>query len=165
MLMLGVVNTFAQSNPKGTVKDSDTGVPLAGVLVQVVGSNISASTNSNGEYTLEGIPSGRYLFDYALNGYQTFEVELEVSEGMTLPDVQLKRAQADEGQGLTFSEITISSDDLESEDKDQSVSALLQSSQDAFNSAVSYTFSPARFQVRGYDSDYSLAIYKWGTCE
>lgn len=156
MLMLGVVNTFAQSNPKGTVKDSDTGVPLAGVLVQVVGSNISASTNSNGEYTLEGIPSGRYLFDYVLNGYKTFEVELEVSEGMTLPDVQLKRAQADEGQGLTFSEITISSDDLESEDKDQSVSALLQSSQDAFNSAVSYTFSPARFQVRGYDSDYSL---------
>jgi len=32
----------------------------------------------------------------------------------------------------------------------------LQSSQDAFSNAVSYTFSPARFKIRGYDSDYSL---------
>jgi hypothetical protein len=39
---------------------------------------------------------------------------------------------------------------------DQAVSGLLQSSQDAFNSAVSYTFSPASFKIRGYDSDYSL---------
>ncbi len=39
---------------------------------------------------------------------------------------------------------------------DQAISGLLQSSQDAFNSAVSYTFSPASFKIRGYDSDYSL---------
>lgn len=156
ILSLSITSAIAQSSIKGTVKDSDTGNPIPGVAVQVVGSNVSATTNSNGEYTLEGVPAGKYLIDYILTGFQTYEVELEISEGMSLPEVMLKRAQVDDGQNLTFAEVTVSSDDLEAEGGDQSVSGLLQSSQDAFNSAVSYSFSPARFQVRGYDSDYSL---------
>lgn len=155
-LSIGVASVNAQSALKGSIKDAESGNPLPGVAVQVVGSNVTAISNSNGEYKLEGLPTGKYVFDYILIGYQTYEVELEVSADMTLPEVLLKRAQAEEGQSLTFTEITISSDDLESEGKDQSVSGLLQSSQDAFNSAVSYTFSPARFQVRGYESEYSL---------
>lgn len=155
-LILSAAGIYAQTTPKGVVKDSDTGNPLPGVTIQVVGSNIAVTTNSNGEYVLEGVPAGKYLIDYILAGYQTYEVEVEISEGMVFPEVAMKRSQAEDGQNMTFAEITISSDDLENEGGDQAISGLLQSSQDVFNAAVSYTFSPARFQVRGYDSDYSL---------
>lgn len=153
---LGVASLIAQSALKGIVKDSDTGNPLEGVIVKIGGSSISAKTNSSGEYTLEGVSAGKHIIEYSLINYQTYITELEVSENMELPEVLLKRSQIEEGQNLSFAEITISSDDLDSDAKDQSVSGLLQSSQDAFNSAVAYTFSPARFLVRGYESEYSL---------
>ncbi len=156
ILTLSISSAIAQSPIKGTVKDSDTGNPLPGVTVQVVGTNLATTTNAKGEFTLEGIPSGKYVIDYILTGFKTYEVELEISEGMVLPEVSLSRSLVDDGQNLTFGEVTVSSDDLESVGGDQSISGLLQSSQDAFNSAVSFSFSPARFQVRGYDSDYSL---------
>lgn len=156
MLMFGVVNVSAQTTLKGNVKDADTGNPLPRVVVRVAGSNISATTDGNGDYALEVVSSGKYLFEYVLSGYQTFGLEYEVTDGAKLPDVTLMRTQADEGQSQSLGEIVVSTDDLESEGKDQSVSGLLQSSQDAFNSAVAFSFSPARFQIRGYDSDYSL---------
>lgn len=156
ILTLSVTSAIAQNPIKGTVKDSDTGNPLPGVTVQIVGTNLNTTTNAKGEFTLEGIPSGKYVIDYILTGFKTYEVEMEISEGMVLPEVSLSRSLVDDGQNLTFAEVTVSSDDLEAVGGDQSISGLLQSSQDAFNSAVSFSFSPARFQVRGYDSDYSL---------
>lgn len=151
----GVIN--AQTTVKGLVKDADSGLPLPGVTVQVVGGNISTSTNEVGEFIIPSINQGSYLFSFNLNGYQYIEQPVELaSDEVTLPEVLMHRAQTDEAQNQTFSEVTISSDELEDESKDQSVSGLLQSSQDAYSNAVAYTFSPARFQIRGYDSDYSL---------
>ncbi|HOZ15286.1 MAG TPA: TonB-dependent receptor [Tenuifilaceae bacterium] len=154
-LIIGVANVNAQVTLSGSVRDTDTSNPLLGVSVKVVGSNISATTDKNGEYTLT-VPAGKYVFVFVSQGYQSFELEFEVSEAGKLPDVSIRRAQVDEGQSLSLSEVTISTDDLESEGSNQAVAGLLQSTQDAFNNAVSYTFSSARFQVRGYDSDYSL---------
>lgn len=49
--------------------------------------------------------------------------------------------------------ITISEDDLESEQQSQDISGLLQSSRDIFTSTAGYTFGPVRFRVRGFDSE------------
>jgi len=156
ILVFGVADIFAQTTLKGNVKDADTGSPLSGVVVRVAGSNLVATTDANGDYMFEGLSSGKYVFEYILPGYQAFGLEYEVVENSKLPEVTMKRAQSDEGQSQSLGEVTISTDDLESESKDQAVSSLLQSSQDAFNSAASFSFSPARFQIRGYDSDYTL---------
>lgn len=156
ILVFGVADIFAQTTLKGNVKDADTGSPLSGVVVRVAGSNLVATTDANGDFVFEGLSSGKCIFEYTLPGYQTFELEFGVFENSVLPEVTMKRTQSDEGQSQSIGEITISTDDLESESKDQSVSSLLQSSQDAFNSAASFSFSPARFQIRGYDSDYTL---------
>ncbi|MCB8963660.1 MAG: TonB-dependent receptor [Bacteroidales bacterium] len=156
MLVLSITNANAQTTLKGSVKDSDTGNPIPGVLVRVAGSNSTAISDANGEVTLTGITAGKYFIEYILAGYQTLGLEFEVTEGGRLPDATMHRAQADEGQAQSLGEVTISTDDLESEGKDQAISGLLQSSQDAFSNAASFSFSPARFQIRGYDSDYSL---------
>jgi len=161
ILVFGVADIFAQTALKGNVKDADTGSPLSGVVVRVAGSNLVATTDANGDYMFEGLSSGKYVFEYILPGYQAFGLECEVVENSKLPEVTMKRAQSDEGQSQSLGEVTISTDDLESESKDQAVSSLLQSSQDAFNSAASFSFSPARFQIRGYDSDYTLLYMNW----
>lgn len=153
----GLGNLSAETTAKGVVKDADTGNPLPGVTVQVQGTSISVLTDANGEYQLSSLPIGNYTISYTLIGFQPFEMQVEVKEGdLLIPEVILKHAQQDESQNQTFSEVTISSDDLDMDSKGQSISGLLQSAADPFESAVSYVFSPARFQIRGYDSEYTL---------
>lgn len=152
---LGSVSAIT-TTAKGIVKDIDSGNPIPGVTVQVVGTTISAVTDSKGEYQLPNLPVGSYVISFSLIGYQTNEITVELtSEEVLIPEVQLHRAQNDEVQNQTLSEVTISSDDLDVDSKAQAVSGLLQSGRDPFESAVAFTFSPARFQIRGYDSDYS----------
>jgi hypothetical protein len=65
------------------------------------------------------------------------------------------RAQSDtttvneEGNLPTF---TLTETDLDNEMESQDVSGLLQASRDIFVSTAGYTFGPARFRIRGYDS-------------
>ena len=151
---MGIVN--AQTTAKGIVKDIDTGNPLPGVTIQIQGTSMSITTNSLGEYQLPSLPAGSYLLSFTINGYQASELQVELKSGEeAIADVLLKRTQVDEAQNQTLSEVTISSDDLDMDSKGQSVSGLLQSNADPFEDAVSFTFSPARFQIRGYDSDYN----------
>ncbi len=71
-----------------------------------------------------------------------------------LPFLQL-HAQTDtttvneEGNIPTF---TLSESGLSNEEESQDVSGLLQASRDIFVSTAGYTFGPARFRIRGYDS-------------
>ncbi len=156
VFLAGLGNISAQTTAKGIVKDIDTGNPIPGVTVQIGETSITTTTNSLGEYQLPSLQSGSYLIIYTLNGFQTIEQQVEItSEMISIPDVSLRRTQVDETQNQTLSEVTISSDDLDMDSKGQSVSGLLQSSADPFESAVSFTFSPARFRIRGYDSDYN----------
>lgn len=156
VIWAGLGSVSAQTTAKGIVKDNDSGNPLPGVTIQLLGTSISVTTDSKGEYQLPNLPYGSYVFNYSFTGFQNFELSVELnSQEFLIPDVQLRRNQNDEAQNQTLSEVTISSDDLDIDSKSQSVSGLLQSSQDAFESAVSFVFSPARFQIRGYDSEYS----------
>ena len=162
LLVLGVTSAFAQSTVTGLVKDSGTGNPVAGVSVGVAGaSSVATATNVNGEYSLTISSPGKYQLEFIFPGYTSQTVNIDVVGTMTCPDVMLAKvpvAQADVVENLnvnTYDEVTISSDDLDSESSTQAVSGLLQSSKDVFVSAAAYSFSPARFQVRGYDSEYT----------
>lgn len=155
VLMGSTSAVLAQQGVSGYVKDSQSGNVLPGVVVKVVGTNVSVSTDATGYYVVTGLNPGKYLFDYILLGYQTVEMEVEVTDGVKLADVMMRRTVSDDAYGA-YNEVTISVDELESESKGQSVTGLLQSQQDAFSSAASYTFGAARFQIRGYDPEYSL---------
>ena len=51
---------------------------------------------------------------------------------------------------------TISASDLDEELSEQSVSGVLQSTRDIFNSTAGFTFGAARFRIRGYDGENTL---------
>ncbi|MFH2095046.1 MAG: TonB-dependent receptor [Bacteroidota bacterium] len=54
--------------------------------------------------------------------------------------------------------VTLSASELEEDDESQDISGLLQSSNDIFVSTAGFTFGPARFRIRGYDSENSHVL-------
>ncbi len=102
VFLAGLGSLSAQTTAKGVVKDIDAGSPLPGVTIMVQGTSITVTTNSNGEYQLPSLPEGSYLISYTLNGFQTLEQQVELKSGEEIiPDILLKRSQADESQNLT----------------------------------------------------------------
>jgi len=68
---------FSQSRGKiaGNVTDKQTGEPIIGVNVLLVGTNYGAATNINGEYYIIGVPVGIYTLRFSFIGYHTISVE------------------------------------------------------------------------------------------
>jgi len=71
---------------------------------------------------------------------------------------QTDTARSEENLDLLVPAFNLSADDLENFDDSQNISALLQSSGDIFVNRAGYTFGPARFKIRGYDSDYTTVL-------
>ncbi|WP_299568375.1 TonB-dependent receptor [uncultured Pedobacter sp.] len=68
------LNTFANSlsSIKGKVVDADTQAPLAGATLYISDLKASTSTNNNGEFTFNNVPSkGKFLLEVRYLGYKT----------------------------------------------------------------------------------------------
>ena len=78
----------------GNVTDMDTGQPLIGTNIVVVGKAMGAATNVDGQYTIERLQPGEYILEFSYIGYQPKEVQnVEINSDKTLHlDVKLKAA-------------------------------------------------------------------------
>jgi protocatechuate 3,4-dioxygenase beta subunit len=56
----------------GTVTNADSGAPISGVLVEIVGLG-STTTAADGTYGIENIPPGTYTVRFSCAGYQSVE--------------------------------------------------------------------------------------------
>jgi len=65
------------------VTDAESGQPLPGVNVVIEDLNTGASTNANGQYTIEDVPTGTYEVTAQFVGYQSQTREIQVSAGET----------------------------------------------------------------------------------
>ncbi|MCH8304545.1 MAG: TonB-dependent receptor [Candidatus Marinimicrobia bacterium] len=59
---------------KGNVTDSDTGEPLVGANVVLVGSGLGAATDNEGNFFILNIPPGNYRVRASVIGYQSVEM-------------------------------------------------------------------------------------------
>ena len=69
---------------RGSIIDSDSKIPLVGVLVKVVGSVplMATSTDSKGEFRFEKVPVGRITIQLSYMGYETKTMgDIEVNSG------------------------------------------------------------------------------------
>ena len=75
---------FAQQTIKGSVKDSK-GKPVTGATVLVIGTSRSATTNSDGGYSIEA--QAEETLQFAAQGYQNVQkkVGLETTIDIVLP--------------------------------------------------------------------------------
>jgi len=76
----------------GVVTDEQTGEPLAGAQVQIVGTAMGAAANADGQYFILNVSPGTYTLRISMMGYATKEVQnvgaqLDVTRTL---DVQLK---------------------------------------------------------------------------
>jgi TonB-dependent receptor len=70
----------------GTVSDQKTGETLIGVTVKVVGTTFGASTDVDGRYLINGLPTGKYTLEVSYVGYTTKRItEVEIVEGVVTP--------------------------------------------------------------------------------
>jgi hypothetical protein len=66
---LNVTMTLTTGTLTGKVTDSASGAGIAGVSVAMTGA--STTTDSSGNYTIEGIPPGTYVITFSKTGYQS----------------------------------------------------------------------------------------------
>ncbi|HBY99747.1 MAG TPA: hypothetical protein DEO84_00365 [candidate division Zixibacteria bacterium] len=88
LILLAAVSAWAGTTGKiaGIVTDKESGEPLPGVNVMIVGTTVGAATNIHGEFFIINVPPGTYLLLATLIGYGPVEVKnLQVSVDLTTP--------------------------------------------------------------------------------
>ncbi len=148
--------TAQEGGVKGRVVSRDGRAALSGVKVAIESMGLTATTDSEGNFLFEGLPAGDYKLSFEAPEFEDSDVVVRVDRlvkdtGVVslVPDVQ---AVIDDS---LFSEFDT---DTESGGDSQALPSSLSSSKDVFNNIASYKFSEMRFNVRGYDSQYS-SIY------
>ncbi len=101
-LLLGALPTVAQAQSgklSGTITDAVTGDPLPGATAFLSGTQLGASADIDGHYTVIGISPGTYEVRVSYVGYTTQVIELRVvSDITTTLDVQLTSATIESGE-------------------------------------------------------------------
>jgi hypothetical protein len=87
----------------GTVKDAQTGEPLPGANVQIVGTTMGASSDVQGRYFILNIPPGTYSLKATFIGYEPKTISnVVVRLDVTTPvDVSLNPTVVEIGEGVT----------------------------------------------------------------
>ncbi len=155
------IQLFAQSgNVKGQVNDELSQKPVSGAVINVVGTNLTTTTDAAGSFAIENVPYGKYTIEIKEGDHQSYTQPLEVksaetivgSVGLHIHDSEIEKEvdlqkELDENPQTS----TLSENNLE-EIGSQSTSAAVGFS-DPFISTASYVFGASRFAIRGGTSD------------
>lgn len=143
---------------QGVLEDGNTAEPLAGITVRVDGTAFSATTNTEGVFILEGIPEGKYIFEFGGEGFLAERRDIDVNgTAVNIGTVMLIPSDGD--NDLSNEDIVptilLSENDLDDGKGGggQNTAGLLNASRDVFANKAAFAFSAARFRIRGYDSE------------
>lgn len=143
-----------QGGVKGTVVSRDGRTALSNVKVIVEPLGVTVMTDPDGNFNIGDLPKGDYKLKFEAPEFENLDIPVRVGEMVRnmnavvmAPDVQ---AVIDDSVFAEF--------DSDTATDAQALPSSLSSSKDVFNNIASYRFSEMRFNVRGYDSQYS-SIY------
>lgn len=74
----------ATGTVRGEVSDRRTGRPVAGAIVSVRGTDLSAVTGATGSYQLNHVPAGHVILQVQAGGYGSIQTSVELARGYTL---------------------------------------------------------------------------------
>jgi hypothetical protein len=161
LLLLAVGSLYAGIEVRGVLLDSETGLPVAEAVVTIDDSRYTAVTDEIGAFVFYDIPEGEHTFVFSAGeSYIAKTLKTSVKDQgdgvFELPVIKVSPTEREEG--ITNKEdfiptITLTDGDLEQETDNQNISGVLAASRDVFVSAAAFTFGPARFRIRGYDSE------------
>ncbi|MDX1941499.1 MAG: TonB-dependent receptor [Saprospiraceae bacterium] len=144
---------------KGTIQDAETKRPLAEAYISVEGTNSQSISDNQGNFIVFNVPSGAYILSIGVANYVPLSLNVKVENA----DADLKIVQMVAQPDLTTTvkedfipTISLSDEDLDQITSNQNISGVLTASRDVFVSAAAFTFGPARFRIRGLDSENTL---------
>lgn len=147
------LSSFAQDGGiKGKVVARNTRTAINGVNIILMPGNITTTSNTTGDFSFNYLSKGEYTITFSAPDYETLKLVVRVDQLVkNLNNVVLVPEQASIGlDAAAFAEF-----DTETTEDSQSLPSSLSASKDVFNNIASYKFSEMRFNVRGYDSEYS----------
>jgi len=142
----------AQNIVKGIVVDSNSEIPLQGVVIQLKKTNVSKITDTDGVFIVHHLTNGSYIVEITLKGYepQNFPIQFV---GKTI-DLGIILLYENISEVEDLSVITLTDDELNDDYiAADNISGLLQSSKDMYLRTAAYEFSASFFRIRGLDSD------------
>ena len=155
LFVLLALTSWAQSTElRGSVVDAKTQKPLVNVTANVTNTNLSATTNAEGEFVILNPTPGAQTLLVDLTGYsqKRFSLEISATESTNLGTIYLEEDVTSEQQ---LSLITLTESDLGDDNSgSETTSGLLQASRDAFQQAAAFNWGQARFRIRSLDNEY-----------
>jgi hypothetical protein len=144
----------------GMVKDSETNLPLQGVLVTLDSTAASTLTDANGEFVFFNVSQGEHTFSFRLEDYvyQSLKTTIGSTNNPSIKIGIITLFKEQREGGILNKEdfiptINLEDEDFASDNESQNISGILTASRDIFVSTAAFTFGPARFRIRGYDSE------------
>lgn len=155
VVLLTVVGINAQTKLKGIVKVAGTEAPIQGAKVTLLQQNLSTQTNEKGEFSLSYIEAGDEELSIAKDGYFAQIKLIKIRKDVTT-DLGVLYLIADT-QAEAKLDIVMQLNENELDDAENGSgrgSSTMLNSKDVYTNKTSYSFSPMRFNVRGYEQAY-----------
>lgn len=153
MLFLSISVFAQQAVLTGKVVDAKSGRPLTGANVILRDQNQYAETNNFGEFKITTDAKGRQIIDILLFGYEEKATPIDIHAGQvqSVGTIQLTE-EATSNQTVAF---VVDESQINDEDgSNQTIGSIGNASDDVYLKKASYTFSPMRFSIRGYNQEY-----------
>ncbi len=138
----------------GVVKDAGNGNPLEGITVKLDNTPLWCVTDQRGSFYLETDITGDATLVFEHADFTTMKMQITIYPGKTLElgDINMRRINQ---AAQDIPTISLSDSDADNAVESQTIHGLLSSSSDVFVKAAAYTFGPARFRIRGYESNHT----------
>jgi hypothetical protein len=154
LICFSTISGFAQQTiVQGVVKDSQTLQPMSEVKVEIEGSILSTTTNQQGEFSFSAdVPDGNQTLILTKTNYLNLYYPIVITSGELVNMGELFLELDNENDELFT--ITLSDDELNDDTSGaDNISGLLSASQDIFQRAAAFEFSPSFFRLRGLNTD------------
>lgn len=152
-VLFNVYLTEAQT-VKGVLKSGDTDLPVIGAEIILEGTDLAASSNASGRFSIFDVNAGDYQMVITLDEKELYRQPFTATgKDMSLGDIKVANSTKSESS----SEITVVELNDITQDTDESgvdFGTILSSGRDDFLSTAAFTFGSLRFNLRGLTSDF-----------
>ena len=147
------LSAFSQTGGgiKGVVVSRTTRATIDKVNIVLTPGDRTAVTNEQGEFLFETVAPGEYELHFATAEFEDLTLPVRVGKNMR----ELKVIMIPANRSQAMDDAIFAEFDTETMEDAQSLPTSLSASKDVFNNIASYQFSEMRFNVRGYDSQFS----------
>ena len=155
LILLGAASLTAQTGVRGTLLDKEDNSPLVNATVIISGTGIVASSTSEGDFEITGMPPGTYDLLVSHTGHLPIEKEITVrpNEILDLDNLVMERNLSAESRAREIPTVTLAEAEAETDGAGE-VANLLHASRDVFQNVSAFGWFYFRFRERGYDSEH-----------